>query len=162
MTSRTESRPPPHAAHTAMARRRRAPVRQIANPDPKQTVLRALVKVRLDDGEALLNTRQPLRRIGAVYVAGYGVECALKARICADRNEERLDKQFQHHDLRRLAEATSLWPRMHADPDRFARLRYLESEWFVAMRYAARTYDPSEVNRFIGRARDFTEWLLRS
>ena len=46
----------------------------------KVTVLKELVHVRFRDGEALLKTGEQQRRIGAIYVAGYGIECALKAR----------------------------------------------------------------------------------
>jgi HEPN domain-containing protein len=41
--------------------------------------LRRLAKARLQDAEALFQTR---RFDGAVYVVGYSVEIALKARIC--------------------------------------------------------------------------------
>jgi len=135
-------------------------IRQIVPGSAKQTVLRALVEIRFKDGEALLKTGRPQRRIGAIYVAGYGVECALKARICFDRSARYLDREFHHHDLRRLAEATSLWPRIKRDPSRLGRLRYLQSEWHVTMRYAARPYDPSTVRDFITRAREFTRWLF--
>ena len=108
----------------------------------------------------MLKTGQPQRRMGAIYVAGYGLECALKARICSDRSERYLDREFHHHDLRRLAEATLLWPRIERDRSRLDRLRYLQSEWHVTMRYAVRPYDPSTVRDFISSAREFTKWLF--
>lgn len=85
---------------------------------PKQSVLRGLSKIRLDDGQALLKNGSAQRRSGAIYIAGCGVECALKARICAARGEDDLDPQFCPHDLRRLAEATDRCPEIEQDQER--------------------------------------------
>ena len=127
---------------------------------PKQTVLRALVSIRFADGEALLNTGRPERRTGALYLAGYGIECALKARICADRSEAHLDPQFFHHDLRKLAEATAVWSQIQGNHQRGDTLTCLQTMWYVDMRYGCRTYDPAEVRRFIQKAREFARWLF--
>ena len=130
---------------------------------PKLTVLRDLVRVRFADAEALLRMRVPERRNAAMYMAGYGVECALKAQICVSRDEICLPAEFFHHDLRRLAEATDKWPRMAgADPRHLNRLLFIESEWQVAMRYAKRSYEHTRVAEFIDRAKEFCEWLSRS
>lgn len=126
---------------------------------PKQTVLQALIELRLRDGEALLKMGVPERRSGALYVAGYGLECALKARICADRGETHLDRQLHHHDLRRLAEATGLWPVIKRDNARLRRLVYFQTMWDVRMRYAKRPHGEAEVREFLSPARDFTKWL---
>jgi len=125
----------------------------------KRTVLGALVHVRFRDGETLLSSNEPERRIGAIYVAGYGVECALKARLCAERRADRLPRQFAHHDLRRLVECTSLWPRLKADRQWFGLFVSLCSEWAVSMRYAMYPYDPSGVRRFIEKSKEFVKWL---
>ncbi len=128
---------------------------------PKLTVLRDLVRVRFADAEALLRTRVPERRNAAMYMAGYGVECALKAQICVSRDENCLPAEFFHHNLRRLAEATDKWPSLlEPDPRHLDRLTYLESEWQTAMRYAKRSYDYAYVAGFIDKAREFTEWPL--
>lgn len=126
---------------------------------PKRTVLRALSDVRFADGEALLKTGHPERRMGAIYLAGYGIECALKARICADRGDSYLDPQFFHHDLRRLAEATTVWGRIQSSQQRLETLTYLQGMWDVSMRYAQHPYSPAEVRRFIQRGREFVRWL---
>jgi hypothetical protein len=135
-------------------------------PGPKQTVLRNLVRIRFDDAEALLRTNVPQRRNGAMYMAGYGVECALKARICDERGEQRLDPEFSHgrrgHDLAWLAENTNRWSGLPGgDPHRDI-LRDLQGQWDVAMRYTSPYRDPSAVRKFIEKAKDFTTWLLRN
>jgi hypothetical protein len=126
---------------------------------PKRTVLTALVEVRLRDGEALLRSGEPQRRIGAIYVAGYGLECALKARLCQDRRAAKLPREFAHHDLRRLAECSTIWPVLKVDKQWHRAFTSLCSEWAVAMRYAVRPYNPTEVRKFIEKTREFTKWL---
>ena len=125
----------------------------------KVTVLKELVHVRFRDGEALLKTGEQQRRIGAIYVAGYGIECALKARLCDDRRVRRLPAEFRHHNLRKLAERTALWPAIEGDPRRRSLLTFLVSEWEVSMRYAMRPYEEPQVRSFLERAREFAKWL---
>ncbi|SRR5260370_26410147 len=67
--------------------------------------LKAIVRARLKDAEVLTNAR---RYDGAVYLCGYAVEIALKARICAalkwggypsTRSEFNNYRTFQTHNL---------------------------------------------------------------
>lgn len=67
--------------------------------------LRKIARARLQDAEALLTTR---RYDGAVYLCGYAVEVALKARICrtlkwagypSTRKEFEGYQSFRVHDL---------------------------------------------------------------
>ena len=129
---------------------------------PKQTVLRNLVSIRFADAEALLKTKVPLRLHGAIYMAGYGIECALKARICADRDQDWLEQQFWHHDLRKLAQVTRKWAALPADDPHRDALVVLQSAWDVQMRYALPHRKPTEVLKFIEEAKDFATWLLQS
>jgi hypothetical protein len=128
----------------------------------KQTVLRQLVVIRFADASALLNTRVPQRRNAAMYMAGYGVECALKTLICVTRGQDQLEPQFFHHNLWRLAEFTSRWSDLSATGLGRDRLVYIQGEWEVAMRYGVCSYDPRRVLKFIIRAKELTRWLLES
>lgn len=129
---------------------------------PKQTVLRSLVTIRFADAEVLLSTKVQQRFNGAMYMAGYGIECALKARICADRREDHLEKQFRHHDFRRLAEKTQKWAELPEHDTHRETLVVLQTEWDVHMRYEVPYRNADEVRKFIGKARDFTTWLLQN
>jgi HEPN domain-containing protein len=65
---------------------------------------RKLAETRLEDARALLNAG----RFGAAYyMAGYAVECALKACICKNMREfdfpPRDASQYYQHDLMRLS-----------------------------------------------------------
>lgn len=126
----------------------------------KRTVLTALVHVRFRDGETLLRSGEPERRIGAIYVAGYGIECALKARLCVENRVDTLPPQFAHHDLQRLVECTDIWPCLKTNREWYNMFVFLCSEWNVSMRYAMRPYDPLQVRKFIEKAKEFTKWLF--
>jgi hypothetical protein len=124
---------------------------------PKATVLKALVETRFRDGAALWRTRIPERYGGAVYIAGYGLECALKARICAERRFEYLPRKYWTHDLNWLASQTNRWNAIVADRGLHTRFLHLTTEWEVTMRYAKRPYEAQGVWNFIVRAREFAE-----
>jgi hypothetical protein len=115
-----------------------------------------LVNVRLDDAWALLRTGQPQRRNGAIYLGGYSVECALKARICEDRREKYLDAELFTHDLHLLAAKTSRWARIQ----KMQQFEYLESEWSVTLRYKQRPLEAEQVKEFLSKAKDFGIWLF--
>lgn len=129
-------------------------------PGPKATVLRSLVGARLGDGRALLQTHRPKRYGGAIYIAGYGLECALKFRICMDLNVKVLPHKYWNHDLLWLAAQTSRWPAICADRDLHVRLIDLASQWTVTMRYERRPHDSHEVLQFITRASEFSQEVI--
>ena len=123
-------------------------------------MLKHLEQLRFKDAETLLRTGIPERRNGAIYLAGYGVECALKAKICVDRGDYQLDSKFFHHDLVRLATETCKWKLMSLKKDAwYGRLFYLQTMWFVEMRYEVRSHDKEKVRQFIEKAKEFTKWL---
>ena len=143
-----------------MARRR--PIKHASQGRPKRTVLHALVRMRLDDAWALFRVSQerkaPQRRNGALYLAGYAVECALKARICLHRRRGRLEPEFFTHDLFALAQAAGLWPGFVAEPgtiSAFERVAF----WHVALRYQALTWATSDVWRFLRDCEELTRWV---
>lgn len=129
---------------------------------PKQAVLRDLARLRFADAQALARTGVPERRNGAMYLAGYGVECGLKALVCLARGDSHLDAQYFHHDLRALAQATGRWDDICRRSEWLTRPTYLETQWQVAMRYERRSYRPDQVTLFIERARESVAWLSES
>ena len=126
----------------------------------KATVLRALVQLRLEDARALLSAGVPRRRNGAAYLAGYAVECALKARLCADRGEFFLDPEFYVHDFVGLAKRTQLWPVLETDQRMQQVFAQLDTQWSVHLRYTTGYLDAQEVHRYIEKAEVFCRWLF--
>ncbi len=101
--------------------------------------LRRIAKARLDDAEALLHTR---RYDGAVYLCGYAVELALKARICKTLRWEGFPEtvgefrdlqSFRIHDLEALLHLSGIENRVK---DQFVAQWSSVSEWDPEMRYA--------------------------
>lgn len=126
----------------------------------KATVLRNLVQLRLEDARTLLLSEDPRRRNGAAYLAGYAVECALKARLCADRGELFLDPEFYVHDFVGLARRTQLWPEIETDQRVQQLFAQLDTQWSVHLRYAAGHLDAQDVRRYIEKAEAFCRWLF--
>jgi len=94
---------------------------------------------------------------GAYYLAGYVVECALKACIAKTiRRHEFPDKKYiddsYTHDLERLIRLAGLRPQLDADMQVDPRLK---SNWSVAARW-------SEQSRYEERSRPEAEELLQS
>jgi len=103
--------------------------------------LQQLARERILDAKALLTAR---RWAGAYYLAGYAVECALKACIAKlMKSEEFPDKNFAEkcwtHDLEKLVALTGLKGDRDAasatDPDLSANWATVK-DWSEASRYA--------------------------
>lgn len=102
--------------------------------------LQALSRERLRDAKVLLTKGQ---HVGAYYLAGYAVECALKA--CIARKTRRFDfpdrKQVvdsHTHDLKKLIEVAELKPQFDAASaaDEMLQLNWsVIKEWKVEDRY---------------------------
>ena len=83
--------------------------------------LRMMARARLTDARALLKTK---RYDGAIYIGGYVVEIALKARICRtlrwpgfpeSRTEFQSLASFKTHDLDTLLRLSGREPRIKAN-----------------------------------------------
>lgn len=97
---------------------------------------RRLAATRLDDARVLLQAR---RYAGAYYLAGYAVECALKA--CIARQTRRHDfppprrviEELYTHDLTRLVKAAGLTldlqAQERADPE-------FGNDWLIVSRWS--------------------------
>ena len=127
----------------------------------KATVLKVLVSVRMDDARELLRSGIPLRRNGAVYLGGYALECALKARLCDERGDKFLNPRFLTHDVIALAQATAKWPLIERDDARLRNLTSIAIEWNVARRYEVRILDKQQVEAFLELVKVFSQWLLK-
>src|SRR5947209_5710918 len=95
-----------------------------------RTDLRNLVEVRLADARLLLDNR---RYDGAYYLAGYAVECALKAVIAARTRQHEfpdlvLARRAYTHNLRDLLDVSGLKAKMDQE---FANDPELRDNWSV-------------------------------
>ena len=121
--------------------------------------MQALSRVRAKEAQALLSLGL---HDGAYYLAGYAVECGLKARICQDGNAQFLDKTHEHHNLRLLLRATQRGRQLPPGSEMDDVLVFLMLNWHVEMRYAIGGYTINDVMVFINRAEEVVKWLRLS
>ena len=117
----------------------------------------SLSRIRIRDGEALLRTGQPERYGAAVYLAGYALECAMKACICADKKYKCLPTKYWHHDLMALARHTVRWNLAAVGRGMQGRLASVAAEWDVTMRYSVVPYAARDVLQFIATVRELSK-----
>ena len=117
--------------------------------------LKKLANDRLDDAKALLASG---RNEGAVYLSGYSVELALKAKICAHLGWEKFDVPILRiHSLELLLRFTGLESRK----DSFAVYWNRFSAWDPQMRYDETiSYDKFQANEQIRSAEALLEVFL--
>jgi hypothetical protein len=118
-------------------------------------------KQRFEDGEVLLNHG---RTVGATYLAGYGVECQLKALILSktpERKQPAILQQFrgqQAHDFESLLHMLRVRLKVNVPADigkLFARIR----SWKPSLRYESGTMKKKDVDAFFDAAAKLICWI---
>ena len=141
--------------------------------------LRTVADRRLGDAESLLATGQNARLNGAVYLAGFVLECLLKAKLLekhpwlgsASRRERPADEArlwslcYRSHDLGDLlAELPEVeqWI-LKSNPVLAAKvlhaLQSVAGQWSVVARYSPRQIDRSAASKFIAQVKEVRPWL---
>jgi HEPN domain-containing protein len=125
-----------------------------------------LVLERRRDAQALFEKE---RYNGSVYMAGYAVECALKASICRQMNELKMPGYLATHDLARLSGQLPLsdgprillWTAMEKEPAIRRAFLQLSDAWSSEMRYETRVLDRQAAMEILAAATQITDWLRR-
>ena len=99
-----------------------------------------IADLRWREGEVLKTSGLPQ---GAVYLAGYAIECLLKAVICKTLDLDRLPATFKSHDLELLLLHSGLERRLRADAAVDENFNKVISLWQVEGRNAIRYADPA-------------------
>ena len=130
----------------------------------KHAVLRAVARARLDDAWVLLKaaqeTKSPQRRVGSIYLAGYAVECALKARICYETVADILRKEYFTHDLQWLLSRTTMSIRIRRQEGIWQSFVLIRSVWEPALRYQLPSVGAEGARRFFESTKEVTTWLF--
>jgi HEPN domain len=115
---------------------------------------------RRTEASILIKAAQPT---GAVYLAGYVVECMLKAlniEIQPDKLQDACMEEGKRigHNLEGLLE---LYRRKsgHKPPTNIARAFTLVRDWSVEIRYDPKELKPSEASRFLKAVDDVYQWV---
>jgi len=144
--------------------------------------MRTVADRRFDDAEALRKTGENARANGAMYLAGFVVECLLKARLLKEHpwlqrsldpgSLSAKDKQlyllcYKMHDLeqllehlpdlkRKVLEASKFCP---SGSNPFQSLMAIVEDWTIFARYSPRTATIDEAARFLKQVKEVKKWL---
>jgi hypothetical protein len=142
--------------------------------------LRSVAARRFDDAEYLLQSRRNKHANGAMYLAGFVVECLLKARLLEKHawletagyqrpkkgdNRRLWSLAYRSHDLDEiLARLPEVWERMATAEQRGGTrlqqmLKRICAEWTIFARYSPRTAAASEANAFVSEVKELRRWL---
>ena len=145
---------------------------------PRQ--LRTVAERRFDDARYLLRSGRNARANASMYLAGFVVECLLKAALLehyrwlqsagtpAGRPEPEREIWFlcyRSHDLTGILERLPGLTRRLASLEQQGQLRLLNklrsicSEWTIFARYSPRTAEIAEAGRFIEQIEELKPWL---
>ena len=119
-------------------------------------------KERLEDAGVLYEA-EPKRTTGTVYLAGYSVECVLKALILAAepaaRHEETLDsfRGAKAHSFDWLRDQYQLRTGQVFPKNIRQDFRTLNS-WGTGLRYVPATFSEKQAIRFLNAATKFVNW----
>lgn len=122
----------------------------------KRTVYEQTSRRMLNDARFLLKHG---RWHSGVYLAGYAVECRLKATVCQFIGEERLPPELQTHDLSILLVNAGLEKTLQSNQQVRTYFNFIESVWDVEIRYAAKPYGRNDAEKFLDTVRRFVKWL---
>jgi hypothetical protein len=107
------------------------------------TVYREIARQRLADAKSLLDHA---RFNGAIYLAGYAIECHLKFAVCERKAVLYLPADLEVHDWERLVAAAGLAIDIKAQRPMALIYYGLAERWGPALRYRTANYSASEAS----------------
>ena len=121
------------------------------------TLFRKLADMRLRDAEVLLSNK---RFHGALYLAGYSVECALKWAITQHEEGIYLPADLEVHDLQKLMGRSGLAQDLQRDMAISPLFSALVDDWGPQERYAASKLDGKTALRLYKQTNQVYKWIL--
>ena len=105
---------------------------------------RDVARLRMGDAASL---RADGRHNGAIYLAGYAIECHLKFAFCHRKAELYLPARLEVHDWDKLVDAAGLLPDIKQQATMEAIYSAMVEKWAPSLRYRTGNYSASEANR---------------
>jgi HEPN domain-containing protein len=133
------------------------PARRIPRGGTRGTVYRDVAIHRLDDAQALPGQR---RYNGAVYLAGYAVECQLKYAYCKRFNVVHLPASLETHDWDVLVEKAQLRAEINLDRRMRAFYQALADRWGPSLRYSTSRLSKSEAERLYTELKELYRFIV--
>jgi HEPN domain-containing protein len=121
------------------------------------TVFKQVAQLRLEDASVLLERR---RYPGAIYLAGYALECLLKWAITQRQQFVYLPAEFETHDLDTLLLEAGLGESLRHEGALRSMFAALADSWGPELRYLARAPKPKEAERLYREISKVYGWIL--
>jgi hypothetical protein len=119
-------------------------------------VCRDVARLRIEDAASLHDND---RHNGAIYLAGYAVECQLKFAYCRRKGEIYLPENLEVHDWEKLVSAAGLLPNIKGQPAMDAVYSSLVDQWGPSLRYRTARYATSVANRLYNGMKQLYRFL---
>ena len=121
------------------------------------TLFKHIAEMRLEDARVLLDRN---RHHGALYLAGYSVECALKWAITRRLELVYLPADLETHDLQKLVGISGLMPQLREDTAVAPLFSALADDWGPQERYAASKLEAKTAKRLYNQTKQVYQWLI--
>ena len=134
------------------------PARQIAAGGTRGTVFAEAARLRFADADVLFNCR---RFSGAVYLAGYAIECHLKYAYCELKSQTYLPGHLETHRWEKLKHAAGLDPAFAAQEHRKMKALFdaLVETWSENLRYNTKSLPEREGTRLYNEMRELYKFI---
>ena len=120
------------------------PAPRIPPGGTRGTAFRDVGRWRWEDATTLLDEG---RFNGAIYLAGYAIECHLKFAVCKRKGLTYLPAEFEVHDWDNLVDAAGLENDVKSEVKIATIYSTLADAWGPALRYRTRAFPSTEATR---------------
>jgi len=120
------------------------PLPPVLPGNTRGTVFRAIAELRIADAATLLAAG---RYNGAIYLAGYGIECHLKYGYCERKAILRLPAKFETHSWDSLVKGAGLLANFKVAPGLLDLYSTLNDQWSPRLRYRTAPYREADAHR---------------
>jgi hypothetical protein len=121
------------------------------------TVFKTAARARLEDAGILLREN---RYAGAVYLAGYAVECLLKWAVTWRQQRIYLAAEFETHSLDTLLLEAGLAGALHRETAVWDMFAAFADSWGPDLRYLAKAPHPTEADRLYRETSRVYDWII--
>jgi len=119
-------------------------------------VYREVARIRMEDAGSLLANR---RHNGAIYLAGYAIECHLKFACCQRKGQIYLPAPLEVHGWDTLINAAGLLTAIKQQSTMDAIYSALVDKWGPSLRYRTAKYSSDEANRLYNEMDELYSFL---
>jgi hypothetical protein len=120
------------------------------------TRYREIARLRIDDAKALLAAK---RDHGAIYLAGYAIECHLKFAVCERNSCVELPAELETHDWDRLIDAAGLHEKLNQQRSIATIYAALSELWGPELRYRTKSFGPREGGKLYNEMEELYQFL---